>query len=92
MEAPALKQLLRKETALIAGLVFIGLVLMPIAIYAVGQAVFGAYGGLGYSDFFGRLSAKVRHGDLVAWFLILSPYLGWQTLRLLAVAWRASAR
>ncbi len=64
---------------------------MPIAIYLVGQDVFGAYGGAGYGDFFGTLSEKVRNGDIVAWFLILSPYLGWQCVRLSVFAWRTSA-
>ena len=72
------------------GFLFFGLVIMPVVIYFVGQAIFGNYGGLGYSSFFGTLSAKVRNGDYVAWFLILAPYLGWQVLRLLALAWRLS--
>jgi hypothetical protein len=65
---------------------------LPFVVYQVGLAVFGAYGGAGYGDFFGRLSEKIRHGDIVAWFLILSPYIGWQSLRLLAAAWRTSER
>lgn len=64
---------------------------MPILIFYVGQSVFGSYGGVGYVDFFGILSAKVRDGDLVAWFLIFSPYLGWQSLRLMIFAWRITA-
>jgi len=68
--------------ALFTGLLFVGLVLMPIAIYWVGQNVLGEYGGQGYSDFFGTLSAKVRGGDPVSWFFVLSPYLAWQLLRL----------
>ena len=65
---------------------------MPIAIYAVGRNVFGAYGNLGYGSFFGVLSEKIRNGDVVAWFLVLSPYLAWQCLRLTAFAWRAAER
>ncbi len=61
---------------------------MPVVIYQVGQLVFGAYGGLGYGSFFGTLTGKVMRGDAVAWFLILSPYLGWQSLRLMIFAWR----
>jgi len=87
---PRIRQLAAKELALLAVLLFLGLVVMPLIIYNVGQAVFGTYGGLGYSDFFGTLSAKVRTGDAVAWFLILSPYLGWQCLRLMILAWRHS--
>lgn len=77
---------------MLAGLVFVGLVLLPFMIYQVGLAVFGTYGGVGYGDFFAKLGEKIRQGDIVAWFLILSPYLGWQCLRLLMAAWRASAR
>ena len=72
-----------------ATLLFFGLVVLPIAIWFVGKAVFGAYGGAGYMDFFGTLSAKIRAGDTVAWFLVLSPYLVWQIVRLTAFGWRA---
>lgn len=88
----SLKNIARKETALFFGLLFIGLVLMPIAIYLVGGKVFGAYGGYGYGDFFGNLSGKIRAGDLVAWFLVLSPYLAWQMLRLTRLGWRLASR
>ena len=76
-----------KETALLSGLLFLGLVVMPIAIFFVGQSVFGAYAGHGYGDFFGTLSAKIRSGDLTAWFFVLAPWLAWQVLRLTAFAW-----
>ena len=84
------RQLATKELALLTGLLFFGLIVLPVIIYNVGQSIFGAYGGLGYADFFGTLSAKIRGGDVVAWFLILSPYLGWQCLRLMIFAWRIS--
>lgn len=89
---PALRQLATKEIALFTGLLFLGLVILPILIYFVGQSVFGAYGGVGYVDFFGTLGSKIRNGDIVAWFLILSPYLGWQCLRLMVFAWRFTGR
>lgn len=73
-------------------LMFFGLVLLPIAIWFVGKSVFGAYGGAGYADFFGVLTSKIRNGDLVAWFLILSPYLVWQCLRLMALGWRTAGK
>jgi hypothetical protein len=87
-----LRKNIRKEIGLLAGLLFFGLVLMPIAVYLVGQSIFGAYGGQGYGDFFGTLSEKIRAGDKVAWFLVLSPYLIWQCLRLTVRAWRFSGR
>ena len=78
----------RKEAALFVALAFVGIVILPIAIYFVGQAIFGAYAGTGYSDFFGAISAKLRRLDSVAWFLVLSPYLFLQCLRLTVFAWR----
>jgi len=77
---------------LLTGFLFFGLAIMPVLIYIVGDVVFGAYGGVGYSDFFGTLSQKVRNGDVVACFLVSSPYLGWQCIRLAAFAWRLAGR
>ena len=82
----------KKEIALFLCLLFCGLVLMPVGIWIVGKAVFGEYGGAGYADFFGNLSGKIRSGDTVAWFLVLSPWLAWQVLRLAALGWRAAGR
>ena len=82
----------RKEATLLLVLVFIGIVILPVAVYFVGQAVFGAYAGAGYTDFFGAISAKLRAFDSVAWFLVLSPYLLWQILRLSVFAWRRAGR
>lgn len=87
-----LKKTIRKELGLFVGLLFVGFVLMPVAIFWVGQNLFGAYGGQGYGDFFGTISEKIRRGDGVAWFLVLSPYLVWQCLRLTIVAWRYAGR
>ena len=86
------RRVFRKELLLLSVLLFFGLVLMPIAIYVVGDAVFGEYGGHGYGDFFKTLSGKLRRGDDVAWFLVLSPYLVWQVLRLMAFAWRRTGK
>ena len=86
-----LKQTALRELALLLGLLFIGLVLVPIALFYVGQFVLGQFGGYGYADFFGTLTAKIRSGDLLAWFFVLSPYLVWQTLRLTLHAWRSTA-
>jgi hypothetical protein len=79
---------IRTETIIFVVLLFIGIVMLPAAVFYVGQAVFGTYAGEGYSDFFGSVSAKLRGFDGVAWFLVLSPYLVWQCLRLMLFAWR----
>jgi len=84
------KQRILRETALFVGLLFLGFVIAPIAIYIVGPRVLGEFGGNGYGDFFGTLSARIRGGDLAAWFFVLSPWLVWQILRLTLYAWRQS--
>lgn len=85
-------KIIKKEAALFTGMLFLGLVILPIAVWFVGKAIFGAYGGAGYSEFFGTLSGKIRNGDLVAWFLVLSPWLTWQCLRLMAFGWRTAVK
>jgi len=87
-----LGKILKKEALLLFGLLFFGLAVLPVAIWFVGDAVFGAYGGSGYSEFYGELSSKIREGDIVAWFLVLSPWLVWQSVRLMALGWRATAK
>lgn len=91
-DSKIIRKVIRKESLLLTGLLFVGFVLVPVAIYWVGRSIFGAYGGQGYGDFFGTISQKVRSGDRVAWFLILSPYLFWQCLRLTVSAWRRLGR
>jgi hypothetical protein len=87
-----LKQLALRETALFLGLLFLGFVVVPIPIYVVGQALLGEFGGDGYGDFFGTLSARIRSGDGVAWFFVLSPYFAWQIMRLTIHAWQAVSK
>ena len=88
----SVRRIIVREASLLLGFFFVGLVLLPIAIYVVGQAIFGDYGGGSYGRFFSELSGRVRAGDPAAWFLVLSPYLGWQTLRLIGLAWRVAGR
>ena len=85
-------RIIRKEAFLLIGFLFLGLVVLPIAIYAVGDAIFGEYGGHGYRQFFGDLSGRIRDGDRAAWFLVLSPYVAWQTMRLIGLGWRLTRR
>ena len=87
-----LKQTILREVALFLGLLFLGFVIVPIAIYWIGPHVLGDFGGAGYSDFFGTLSARIRGGDLTAWFFVLSPWLVLQVLRMTVFAWRVSGR
>ncbi len=88
----AVRKTLLRELGWFFGLFFIGLVVMPIAIYAIGLSLFGTYGGHGYGDFFGTLSGKVRSGDRIAWFLVLMPYLVFLALRLTRRGWHRTPR
>lgn len=78
----------RRELALFLSLLLFGLVLLPIGVFFVGDQVFGDYGHAGFTGFFNTLGGKLRSADWVAWFLVLSPYFAWQTVRLTAMAWR----
>ena len=86
----SMRKAITREIALLLGFLLLGLVLLPVAIYVVGQAIFGDYGGGSYGHFFSALSSRIRAGDTATWFLVLSPYLGWQTLRLVALGWRSA--
>ena len=88
----SLRKRITAEAGLLFGLLFVGIVLVPIAIFFVGDAVFGTYCGQGYNDFFSTLSGKIRDGDRVAWFLVLSPYLVIFVFRLMAWGWRQTAQ
>ena len=87
-----LQKVLKKEAALFTALLFVGLVLLPILVWFVGKAVFGAYGGHGFADFFGTLSCRIRSGDLGAWTLVLSPWLALRIVRLAAAVWRIAGK
>lgn len=76
------KTVAKREAALLLGFLAFGLLLLPVLIYVVGKAVFGEYGGTGFWDFFGNLHGALREGSIVVWFLVLSPYLVIQALRL----------
>jgi len=87
-----MRKAITRVMGLLVGFLFLGLVILPVAIYVVGQAIFGDYGGGSYGHFYSELSSRIRAGDSAAWFLVLSPYLGWQTLRLVALGWRSAGR
>lgn len=82
-----LSRTLKRELALALSLVAGGLLLLPLAVYWVGQRIVGEYeseAGLWglltsiWADFFAL--------DLGAWLLVLSPYA---TIQLIRLAFRA---
>ena len=53
------RKAITREAALLLGFLFLGLVLLPIAIYVVGQAIFGDYGGGSFGHFYSELSSRM---------------------------------
>ena len=82
------RDLFVRELALFAVLFLVGLILLPLTIYLVGQFVFGEYGGGGFGGFHGAMRAELAAGNAAAWFLVLSPYAVWQLLRLTVLGFR----
>lgn len=77
---------LKKETVLFLRFLLIGLVVLPIAIYIVGQKAFGPYvEDGGFFTFLGHLYTDFFTGAPAALLLGLGPYLLWQLVRL---TWR----
>ncbi|HLU06571.1 MAG TPA: hypothetical protein VKZ91_08445 [Woeseiaceae bacterium] len=81
-----------REAAWLAGLLFAGVVILPLSIYVVGRAVFGEYGAGTLGDFYADLLGKFMDGEPAVWFLLLSPYLLWQLCRLTFRAFRRTGR
>jgi hypothetical protein len=78
-----------RELLLLLILVPVGLFVLPAAVYIVGSAVFGEFGGDGFGAFYGMLADELKRGEPAVWFLVLSPYMIWQLLRLTFGAVRA---
>ena len=81
---------IRWEAAWLIAFLFLGLVLLPVAVYVVGIGVFGDYEPDGFAGFFGEFSSEFRSGQPAVVFLILSPYLIWLLCRLTYWAYQRS--
>jgi len=87
------KKTAMRELAVFLVLLFAGLVILPLSIYLVGRTLFGEYGGsTGFSDFYGMLHSEMRSGEPVVWFLMLTPYIAWQMLRLTIFGFRHAGK
>ena len=77
---------LKKEAVLLLRFLLIGLAVLPIAIFIVGEKAFGPYvEDGGFFTFLGHLYADFYTGTPAALLLGLGPYLLWQLARL---TWR----
>lgn len=64
---------------------------MPVVIYLVGGNIFGQYAGNGLADFYRDIYGDLGDGQAVAMFLLLSPCIVWQLLRLAVHLFRRMA-
>ena len=91
-DTSSFKKTAGKESVIFLWFLVGGLFLLPAAVYLVGNAIFGEYGGTGFSAFYGDIHSELRGGEPAVWFLILSPYIVWQLLRLSVHAFRLGGR
>lgn len=81
-----------QELILLATLVSLALLILPLVVFLVGQTIFGDYGGAygarGLLHFYAQLLQDFLRGEPVIWFLMLSPYLVWQIVRIAAICFR----
>ena len=87
-----IKHVIAREALVFAILLLIGLIAVPIGVYWVGSLLLGEFGGTGFGDFFGALGVRLGRADPTAWFLIASPYLAVQSLRLAWLSLRGGRR
>jgi len=53
----------------------IGLLLLPLLLFAINDFIFGKYTGNGFVGFYNDYFHLMQKGNLAAWFISLSPYL-----------------
>ena len=83
------KSWLRKELLLAAALLSCGLLLLPVAVYWVGGRVVGEYSAeSGVWGLIWDIWSDLAAGSVLAWILVVSPYLLIQLLRVARALWR----
>ena len=79
----------QREVAIAAAMLAFGLLVLPFAVYFVGQQVLGDYGdGLGALALAESIWIDLLSFRLAAWVLVLSPYLTIQLARGVRRIWR----
>lgn len=71
----------RRELILFGILLLAGLTLLPVAVYLVGQSIFGDYPD-GLPGFLREIWGHLLAADPATWFLVLSPWLVIAVIRL----------
>ncbi len=83
------KSWLRKELLLAAALLSCGLLPLPVVVYWVGNRVVGEYSAeSGLWGLIWNIWSDLASGSVLAWILVVSPYLLIQLLRVGRALWR----
>lgn len=78
----------QRELSIAAGLLAFGLVVMPFAIYVVGQSLLGEYAGSGALGLAESVWTDLFALQPLTWLLVLTPYAVVQLARLGRRVWR----
>lgn len=81
----------RREIAIGAAGLGFGLLVLPFAIYLVGQPIIGDYGGGGPMELAERIWMDALSLEASAWLLVLGPYAIVQLVRATVKLWRRRA-
>lgn len=82
-DTPKKRNPVKRELFVAGILLLLGLLVLPIAIYLVGNAIFAeGYGGGKLGDFARNFGKELLGGSLPMWFLVLSPFLTISLFRL----------
>lgn len=82
---------LAREAVLAGVAIFIGVSVLPLAVYFTGMKVLGPYAGGGLFRFWGDFFVGLAHGGVPWWLLALGPYALVLAGRGFRLAWRRSA-
>ena len=78
----------QRELSIAAGLLAFGLIVLPFAVYVVGQRLLGDYAGSGAFGLAESLWLDLLALRPLTWLLVLTPYLAVQAARLVRRVWR----
>lgn len=78
----------QRELSIAAGLLAFGLIVLPFAIYVVGQRLLGDYAGAGALGLAESVWADLLALEPLTWLLVVTPYVVVQVVRLVRRVWR----
>lgn len=74
-EAPRTRPPVRRELLIAGGALLVGLIVLPLMIYAAGQLTLGPYHNGGFGTLLKDFYQGLLQGSLAHWMVVLGPYL-----------------